>query len=125
MDFDECCRRVFRNGSPLVDYVYVGTRRSKLKDLTTNDSFLSLTVSEVSIITNSKNSNFVLRGEEYRFVNNVEEIFTYASPTRCLSYASTLELVVAACGPNGSFRHCQSAVQFGITWLEWFHPNGV
>ncbi|CAK8695380.1 unnamed protein product [Clavelina lepadiformis] len=116
MDFDEYCRRVFRNG--MVDYVYVGTRWAKLKDLTTNDGFSSLTVSEVSIITNSKDSNFVLRGEKYAFVNHFEESFAYASPTRTISYASTPELIVAACGSNGSLRHCQSAVQFGITWLK-------
>ncbi|CAK8695378.1 uncharacterized protein LOC143452687 isoform X2 [Clavelina lepadiformis] len=125
MAFDEYCRTVFMNGGPLVDYIYIGSRQIRWGELRTNNVFPSFSLPETSIITNSKGSNFVLRGEEYRFIEHVDGVFAYESPTRCLSFASTPEFILAACGSNGSFHQCQRAVHFGITWLRWFYPNGV
>ncbi|CAK8695379.1 unnamed protein product [Clavelina lepadiformis] len=84
MAFDEYCRTVFMNGGPLVDYIYIGSRQIRWGELRTNNVFPSFSLPETSIITNSKGSNFVLRGEEYRFIEHVDGVFAYESPTSYL-----------------------------------------
>ncbi|CAK8695374.1 unnamed protein product [Clavelina lepadiformis] len=117
MNWSRFCAGVLLNGGSKVDYAYVGSRDRMWGDSRKLGHFTRLSIREVITIRDANGADFVLRGEEYLFVELINCVHNYEGTTRSIAYGITPNLILVVSGCVGSYDECRRAIEYGLPYI--------
>ncbi|CAK8695383.1 unnamed protein product [Clavelina lepadiformis] len=112
------CADLLKNGGPLAEYAYMGTREKKWAENWSHEMFPGLNVYDVLAITTSGNRNFFLHGHEFKFVEKKGSIYIFASKEKSLAYGWCLRYIVVVVGHVNAQDQCERAVDYGFYYIQ-------